>query len=301
MDFNINRFIEAQNENDSFSEIISELEKGEFNEESVSLFFPRMKGLNNGERDDFFTFGSVYEASVFLADSELYNRYFDICKTLYNYNYNVDIESVMGSDDKVDELHASVTLMYLFKEAELFNDILNCFFNGDLHRETQQLYENEIQEFIEDLWEVNKARYYERAYFDDGCTESDDMTLEERYSSFLDMALKGYSVTYLVRKYLYNHSDYFDHYRTTNTESTLFHAAHRLWLDTAVWLDEQTDPSPFTEYASLFPKEYWDLDEHTTWETVAYRFDSLIKFILNHENLKTFAQNLIDRYTTLRK
>lgn len=300
MNFNINRFIEAQEKERTFHSVLEELRKGEIKEEFIPLTFPTMGGLNQGKWDNEFSFNSLFEAEVFVANNTLWNRYYESCEVLYNHNWGESIDYIMGSEENGKQFHASISLFYLFKEVSIFEEILNCYFNGELYPEILQLYEKPIKEFDKDYWREYKTLFYERAYFDDDCSESDDLDQEERYATFLDMALRGHSVTSLVRKYLYNHSDFFDHYRTSNTEMALFRSAKCLWRETGLWLDKQKDRSPYTEYVSLFPKGYFDFTSKTTWETAAYRFDSLIKFILENQKLLTFAKNLIEEYSTLR-
>ncbi|MBD5370949.1 MAG: hypothetical protein HDR80_07370 [Bacteroides sp.] len=100
--------------------------------------------------------------------------------------------------------------------------------------------------------------------------------------------------------YALAHSGLFDSYRTFNTEATLSHLGEGIIIDLHKWLAKRSDPAPRTQLKALFPYRYFDCTDHTTWETLAYRLDALLRFILADPNLSIWAAERIKTHSLLR-
>lgn len=298
MDFDLERFVKAQDDNDNYQTAIQELENGEKESHWIWFIFPQMRGLGRSEMSKRYGISSLYEAYAYLNHEELRNRLYNAVRTLNEHNYGRDIEYVMGDVDAM-KLKSCLTLFDVVEPGGEFDRALRYFFDEERDDHTLQIIANDRKVLDEEVWEKFGVKYPERAFFDDGCHEANGMEREERCATFMDLTRRGYSVVTLTWQYLIHHGDLFDNYRTSNTESTLLSMGFNLLFEALEWLDNQTDSSPMTQLAALFPPEFFEIDECMTWERAAYRLDAMFKFMIGDPNLSRFVENRIAAYSLL--
>lgn len=298
MDFDINRFIEAQDADGCYDKALKELKSGRIENEWISFLFPRLANVPGLGPDDGYAFGSVYEAAVFMSDTTLRGRLYDLSRVL-QYHTEVSIHWVTECKVDSERLHSSITLANLLAPCSVWMELLNGYFDGEPHAPTLEAVSGEIEAYTTEWWSEYGARFFERAYFDSFCHESNNLSAEGRYATFMDMAKRGHSVTSLARRYLFNHWDFFDYYRTSGVESTLHFSACKLWRHAYGWL-ERHDESWASKFSDDFPYSSLTRDRNSTWETAAEEYDRLIAYILSDPHLADFALFRINDYSTLR-
>lgn len=298
MDFDLERFITAQDANDSYETALKELENGEKESHWMWYVFPQMRGLGRSEMAQKFGISSIYEAYAYLNHEVLRERLYKAVRTL-NDNYGRDIEYVLGDIDAL-KLKSSLTLFDAIAPDDEFDRALRYFYDEERDQITLNMIAQDKAILDEDVWEKFNVKVPERAFFDGGCHETERLSSEERRATFMDLFKRGYSVVTLTWQYLIGHRDLFDNYRTSNTESTLTSIGFYLLLSLYEWLDNQVDPSPLTQLASLYPLGYFEYEEGMTWETSAYRLDALFKFMLENPKLADWMESQISTYSLLR-
>lgn len=298
MDFDLERFIKAQDANDNYKTAIQELKNGEKESHWIWFVFPQMHGLGHSDMSKRYGITSLFEAYAYLNHEELRARLFKAVETLNENNYGRDIEFVMGDLDAM-KLKSSLTLFDAVEPGSEFDRALRYFFDEERDDKTLQLIASDYKTLNEEVWEKFRVNYPERAFFDDGCHEANGMEGKIRCATFLDLVRRGYSVVTLTWQYLIHHGDLFDCYRTSNTESTLLSMGFNFLFEALEWLDQQIDATPITQLAALFPPEFFEIDECMTWERAAYRLDALFKFMIADSNLSRFVDNRIAAYSLL--
>ena len=298
MDFDLDRFIKAQDTFDSYKITIKELEDGEKVSHWIWYVFPQMRGLGRSDMSKRFGISSLYEAYVYMNHEELRKRLYHAVRTLNEHNYGRDIEFLLGEVDAM-KLKSCLTLFDAIEPGAEFDRALRYFFDEERDDKTLQLIADEQKVLDEDVWENFGVRYPERAFFDNGCYEANEMEPQERCATFMDIVRRGYSVVTLTWQYLIHHNDLFDGYRTANTESTLLSMGFSLLFEALEWLEEQVDWTPMTQLAALFPPEFFETDECMSWERAAYRLDALFSFMITNNQLSKFVDSRIAAYTLI--
>lgn len=298
MDFDLDRFIKAQDAYGSYDTAIQELVNGEKESHWIWFVFPQMRGLGRSDMSKKFGISSLYEAYAYLNHEELRNRLYNAVRTLNEHNYGRDIEYVMGEIDAM-KLKSCLTLFDVVEPGGEFDRALRYFFDEERDDKTLKLIANDRKVLDEDVWEKFGVKYSERAFFDDGCHEANGMETDERCATFMDLVRRGYSVVTLTWQYLIHHNDLFDSYRTSNTESTLLSMGFSLLFEALEWLDQQVDATPITQLAALYPPEFFETDECMTWERAAFRLDALFRFMIGNHNLSKFVDSRIAAYSLI--
>lgn len=298
MDFNLERFVEAQDAYGAYDSAIVELENGEKTGHWMWYVFPQMRGLGRSAMAMSYGISSLYEAHAYMCHDVLSDRLTKATETLCEHNYGREIESVMGGIDAM-KLKSCLTLFDAVEPGGVFDRTLRYFFDEERDELTLSLIADDQKALEEDVWEDFRVKYPERAFFDDGCYEADKLKREERRATFLDLVRRGHSVVALTWRYLIGHRDVFDHYRTTNTENTLRSVGFYCLLDLHKWLSGQIDPAPATQLSALFPLSFFKWDGSMTWEIAAYRLDALFKFMLGNPKLSALADSQIKQFSLL--
>lgn len=293
MVFYLNRFIDAQNANNSFEEALKEIEQGEKKSHWIWYVFPQIKGLGHSYMAQKYAISSLYEAYAFLNNPETRDRLYKATELLNECNQGKDIESVMGSHIDAIKLKSSMTLFDIIEPDSVFDRALRYFFNEERDDKTLAIVAEELKKFKDNPFKKFEIHNPERAYFDNGCHEALSLTEDERLATFIDLKLRGYSLAQLCRNYLVGHRDLFDFYRTHNLEITLGHLASQALMKSESFLEEKNDMLKTFQLYDLFPLEYFDSGAESNWEMIAMRVELLLDFILRDEILSKMAEKLI--------
>lgn len=300
MDFDLEKFIKAQDAHSNYENAIRELEEGEKQSHWMWFVFPQMQGLGRSEMAQKYGISSVYEAYAYLNHDELRNRLYKAVTTLNENNYGREIERVLGSVDAM-KLKSCLTLFDAIEPDSDFDRALRYFFYEERDELTLQMIGKDLRILDEDVWEEYDAKFVERAYFDNYCHEAQGLYLESRIATFLDLKKRSHKIITMVWHYLLAHRDLFDNYRTSNTETALTNLGFNFLISLINWLEEEAEKSPMTQLKTLFPLTFFRYKKGITWETQAYRLDALMDFALSDEHLSKYCNQLIASYSTLKR
>lgn len=299
MDFDLERFIKAQDAHGIYDEALKELEEGEKQSHWMWFVFPQMRGLGCSSMAQKYGISSMYEAYAYLNHDELSQRLYKAVRVLNDNNYGRNIESVLGEIDSM-KLKSCLTLFDAIEPDSDFDRALRYFFYEERDEQTLKMIGKDLRILDEDVWEEYNSSFVERAYFDDYCHESQGLSSEARIATFLDLKKRGYKIITLTWHYLLAHNDLFDHYRTSNTETALTNVGFNFLMSLIKWLDGQINKSPLLQLKTLYPLSFFRYKKGMTWETQAYRLDALMDFALADENLSKYCDKLIANYSTMK-
>ena len=125
------RFVEAHNRD--FSTAIAEVKKGHKSSHWIWYIFPQVAGLGSSYNSHLYAISSLDEAEAFLADSTLAANLKEICRALLSLN-GVSAHDVFADDAK--KVRSSMTLFDAIAPGEIFEEVLEKFFNGERDRRT---------------------------------------------------------------------------------------------------------------------------------------------------------------------
>lgn len=132
------RFLNAHE--DYFDLALKEIREGYKKSHWMWFIFPQMRGLGSSDKSEFYGFINLSEAKDFFNNKILNKNLRDICKALLNLSR--DIEDII--DDYIDvlKLRSSMTLFDYISPNDIFNDVLNKFFNGNKDLKTLSIIKN---------------------------------------------------------------------------------------------------------------------------------------------------------------
>lgn len=300
MDFDLERFIKAQDTHGIYEEAIKELEEGEKQSHWMWFVFPQMRGLGRYEMAQKYGISSAYEVYAYLNHPELRDRLYKAVNVLNDNNYGCKIDKILGDVDAM-KLKSSLTLFDAIEPDSDFDRGLRFFFDEERDEQTLKMIGKDLRILDEDVWDVYKAEFVERAFFDNHCHEARNLSTESRIATFLDLCKRGHKVITMTWHYLLAHNDLFDEYRTTNTEAALTSVGFHFLIGLMEWLSDELDHSPMTQLKALFPLSSFRYKKGITWETSAYHLDALMDFALSDSHLSKYCEKLINDHSTLKR
>ena len=301
MDFNLNRFVEEQDNGSAFANALQEIENGLKTSHWMWFVFPQIKGLGRSPMSKKYAISSLYEAYAYMNNAKTRDRLFEATRVMNECNYGRDIVDVLDSTLDAAKFRSSMTLFDLVEPHSEFDRALEIFFDGERDDKTLKLIAEELNKFQDDPFEKFNISKSIKAYFDDGCHEATELTDEdERLATFLDFKKRGYSLVQLCRNYLISHNDLLDSYRTHNLEFTLSNLASQTIEKAFVFLDKKNETMKLIQFFSLFPESYFLHDDDSDWETIAFRVESLFDFILKDDILSQLADSLISEHSSIK-
>jgi uncharacterized protein (DUF1810 family) len=130
--YNLQRFIDAQER--AYPVALAEIKKGRKQSHWMWYIFPQIQGLGFSETSRFYAIKNLEEAAAYLDHDLLGKRLLEICNALLALSGN-NANNIFGSPDDV-KLKSSMTLFSILKPNEVFQQVLDKFFNGRKDEET---------------------------------------------------------------------------------------------------------------------------------------------------------------------
>ena len=124
---NLNRFITAQNF--TYKQVYKELKNGHKCSHWMWFIFPQFKGLGSSSISKEYAIKSREEAEAYLAHPLLLARLIECCELLLMVE-NKTISEIFGFPDDV-KLQSSMTLFKGFSQDEIFQKVLDKYFEGE--------------------------------------------------------------------------------------------------------------------------------------------------------------------------
>ena len=124
MDYNLNRFIEAQET--TYDIALSEIKNGYKQSHWMWFIFPQHKALGYSDKAKFYGISDLKEAEQYLRHPILGERLREISKELLKHKGKSAID-ILGEVDAL-KLKSSMTLFDIVEPNSVFNDVLNAFY-----------------------------------------------------------------------------------------------------------------------------------------------------------------------------
>ncbi len=135
--FHIERFIKAQNADNTYQRALEEMQRGHKASHWIWYIFPQLKGLGHSAYSQYYGLADTDEARTFLANSCLNERLREITSTLLTHK-DRKIEHLMGSYVDALKLKSSMTLFDTISPNDIFAEVLKIFYNGEKDRNTMR-------------------------------------------------------------------------------------------------------------------------------------------------------------------
>ena len=133
--FDIERFIKAQNADNTYQRALEEMQQGHKTSHWIWFIFPQLKGLGRSPYSQYYGLADTDEARTFLANSCLNERLREITCTLLTHK-DRNIEQLMGSYVDALKLKSSMTLFDAISPNDIFSEVLKTFYNGEKDHNT---------------------------------------------------------------------------------------------------------------------------------------------------------------------
>lgn len=132
---NLDRFCEAH-ETD-YEKALLEIKNGHKKTHWIWYVFPQIYGLGFSHNACYYAIKNIEEAKAYLEHPILSNHLLQICEALLQLDSN-DILEIMDYPDNL-KLCSSMTLFSTLKKYEIFNQILEKFFDGKKDEKTIEI------------------------------------------------------------------------------------------------------------------------------------------------------------------
>jgi len=137
-DFNLQRFVDAQDRDGSYDRALAELEHGRKQGHWIWFVFPQIQGLGSSPTARFYAIASLAEATAYLKHPLLGPRLDTAAETLLKLPGR-DPAEILGDLDAM-KLRSSMTLFSRVEDAApVFARVLDEFYAGQPDRLTEQL------------------------------------------------------------------------------------------------------------------------------------------------------------------
>ena len=128
MDINsLERFVEAQAK--TYEIALNEIKNGKKRTHWMWFIFPQLRGLGTSNMAHIYGISGLDEAKAYIEHPVLSERLYELCNELLKHKDKTAFE-IFGSIDGM-KLKSSMTLFSLVsKNHSIFDEVLECFFNG---------------------------------------------------------------------------------------------------------------------------------------------------------------------------
>ena len=157
MDYNLNRFIEAQET--TYDIALSEIKNGYKQSHWMWFIFPQHKDLGRSSTAKFYGISDLEEAEQYLRHPILGERLKKISKELLKHKKKSVIE-ILGEVDAL-KLKSSMTLFEIICKRDVFSEVLEAFYDGKRDRATIRIFIKPIEgienKYVENYLNLEKA------------------------------------------------------------------------------------------------------------------------------------------------
>ena len=129
VDFNLERFLEAQNSGwGSYEMALGEIKNGYKYSHWIWYVFPQIKGLGHSYNSEFYGISGIEEAEAYLSHELLESRLREITDALLSHN-DKTAQSILGDIDSM-KVRSCMTLFDLVLPNDVFAKVLDTFYEG---------------------------------------------------------------------------------------------------------------------------------------------------------------------------
>ena len=138
MEYNLQRFIDAQNDGNTYKNALKEIGNGQKEGHWMWYVFPQLRGLGRSDTAMFYGIIGKGEAKAYLADKVLGGRLREASNAIAQIR-GKSIEEILGPVDAM-KLRSSMTLFYVVSgKEEVFRKVLAKYFNEKLDQKTIEM------------------------------------------------------------------------------------------------------------------------------------------------------------------
>ena len=138
MEYNLKRFIDAQNDGNAYKNALKEIGNGQKEGHWIWYIFPQLRGLGRSDTAMFYGIIGKGEAKAYLADKVLGGRLREASNAIAQIR-GKSIEEILGPVDAM-KLRSSMTLFYIVSgKEEVFRKVLAKYFNEKLDQKTIEM------------------------------------------------------------------------------------------------------------------------------------------------------------------
>jgi len=128
--FDLERFVQAQDDRRSYAVALEELRRGRKTSHWMWFVFPQIAGLGHSAMSRTFAISSLEEARAYLRHHVLGPRLIECADILAAQTEGTTAQQIFGSVD-AQKLHSSLTLfMRAAPDRSVFRDVLDRYFEG---------------------------------------------------------------------------------------------------------------------------------------------------------------------------
>lgn len=138
--FDLQRFIKAQDNYNSYNMALSEVNAGCKRSHWIWYIFPQIAGLGQSSTSWFYGIQSLQEAKAYWENELLRSRLVEITSALLN--QNTPAQSIFGALDAM-KVCSSMTLFDLVAPNNIFAKVLDKFFEGKRCKRTLSILKDE--------------------------------------------------------------------------------------------------------------------------------------------------------------
>lgn len=298
---NVERFLAPQES--YYDEALKEIKSGYKSGHWIWWIFPQMRGLGFSPLSQKYGIESLYEAHAYLEHPVLKKRLMEITHTLLTdaYDVNTDIEEILGPVDAM-KVKSCMTLFDVVSPHDIFEDTLSSFYNGERDQRTLKMIAKDKEYFESNPFEKYGIKVNPRAFFEDNVVESDDMSLDKRAATLIEMYTKGENLNDLVCWYLVSKSDIFSHYRTDGIVTAWGGMSKRLLedvFDSAVKDDDEQSQKLLQDFYN--ENDFDDIYDHDNPQNVADIFMKEVDFLNYNTPFDDNIRDLINDDSLIKK
>lgn len=137
--YNLKRFLDAQNEYGMYDIAMGELKSGRKRSHWIWYVFPQIKGLGFSYNSQYFGIGSIEEAKQYLENPILRERLVKACSLLKEQaEQGKNMEEVLGGIDSI-KVRSCLTLFDSVSPHDVFEDCLLVCYDGEKDKKTLEL------------------------------------------------------------------------------------------------------------------------------------------------------------------
>ena len=137
-DFDLQRFVDAQDRDGSYDRALAELERGRKQGHWIWFVFPQIQGLGSSQTARFYAISSLAEATAYLEHPVLGPRLDTAAETLLRLPGR-DPDTILGVLDAM-KVRSSMTLFsHVQDAAPVFSRVIEEFYGGQPDGLTEQL------------------------------------------------------------------------------------------------------------------------------------------------------------------
>lgn len=136
--YNLSRFLEAQEFCEIYTLALKEMKAGRKRSHWIWYVFPQVKGLGSSYNSRLYGVVDLDEARQYLADDVLGARLREITQAVLSHK---DIEAMTLMNGEIDavKLRSSMTLFDIISPKDIFEEVLDVFFEGKRCRKTLEI------------------------------------------------------------------------------------------------------------------------------------------------------------------